>query len=461
MIDSMTPIFPELPSKLGLYTVTEKLSTRQYSELYNAYQSYVDRGVVLEALRPGSQETVERYFCATAQARAAVNLPRVSPVLESAQSGSIVYLVQEQPAGVPLSRLVLEQRTTVKMGLRLVEALAELYEAGREQNVAVAPLTADAIYMDGEQINFLSTVSPGSYSLALQTTQMHALADLLEQIIPPVLLKKSSLLSVTNWLRQGYNGHSLEWSSLKSALRTLRARQHSTNKSSENENERPSIRTVLRRRIRGLRKSVVMVVTCVLLVFFVGVIGSRLIPEDAFSSADPAVVGDRVYAEDGQQVYAIRRSPVTIAEYSRFLENWEKMSPEERKKLSDGLVENATEFSPRLPLNWENQLRLAREGDGMTADSPVMGVGYREAMLYARCAGEMLATADQVFTAREHSPGAKEVEEWTSSFSIPQMPYDGCIIVCPARGESVIYASSDEEQVPQRGFRITAVGNAS
>ena len=90
----MKPIFPQLPSKLGLYTVTERLGSRQYSELYNAYQSYVDRGVILEALRPGCDEARANYFLAAAQARAAVNLPGVSPVLESAQSGSIIYLLQ-------------------------------------------------------------------------------------------------------------------------------------------------------------------------------------------------------------------------------------------------------------------------------------------------------------------------------------------------------------------------------
>ena len=105
----------------------------------------------------------------------------------------------------------------MKTAFRLVEAVAELYETGRKQNVVVAPVTADAIYIEEKRINFLSTVSPDLPSFALQTAQMSALADLLEQAIPRALLKNSSLPTVINWLRNGYNGRPLEWSSLKSA----------------------------------------------------------------------------------------------------------------------------------------------------------------------------------------------------------------------------------------------------
>ena len=454
----MKPIFPQLPSKLGLYTVTERLSSRQYSELYNAYQSYVDRGVILEALRPGCDEARANYFLAAAQARAAVNLPGVSPVLESAQSGSIIYLIQEQPAGEPFTRLVRERRFSVKTAFRLVEAVAELYEAGRKQNVVVAPVTADAIYIEEKRINFLSSVSPDLPSFALQTAQMSALADLLEQAIPRALLKNSSLPTVINWLRNGYNGRPLEWSSLKSALRALRARRHSPDESSDGSGH-ASLRMRLRRWLREFRASARLTLSCVLLVLVVGGVGSQLIPEDIFTSSDPAVVGDRVYVE-GEQVYAVKRSPVSIAEYSRFMKKWEKMSPEEREQLASGLTEDPEEFSPREPLNWEEQLSFAEEGEKLTPDSPVLGVGYCEATLYARYVGEMLATADQVLTAREHAAGVKEVEEWTSSFSPSQMPYDGCIVICPAQGKTLIYATDDQEQVPQRGFRTVSLIDA-
>ena len=452
----MKPIFPELPSKLGLYTVTERLSERRFSELYNAYQSYVERGVILEALRPGCDEAVVNYFLAAAQARAAVSLPGVSPVLESARSGPIIYLIQEQPAGEPLTRLMREQRFSVKDALRLVEAIAELYEAGRGQNVVVAPVTADAIYVDEKKINFLSTVSPDMPSFALRTAQMSALADLLERAIPRALLKNSSLPAVINWLRNGYNGHSLEWSSLKTALRALRARR----RSSSDVSGHASLRMRLRRWMRELRALAGLGLLCVLLILVVGGVGSQLIPEDAFTSSDPAVAGDRVYERDGQKIYAVNESPVSISEYSRFMKKWEKMDPEEREQLARGLVEDPAEFSPREPLNWEEQMNLAEEGEEMTPDSPVLGVGYCEARLYARYVGEMLATAEQVLIAREHAPGVEGVEEWTSSFSPSRIPYDGCIVICPAQGKTLLYATDDREQSPGRGFRTVSITDA-
>ena len=44
----MTPIFPELPYPLGVYSLTRLLELREYTELYEARQTHVDRAVVLE-----------------------------------------------------------------------------------------------------------------------------------------------------------------------------------------------------------------------------------------------------------------------------------------------------------------------------------------------------------------------------------------------------------------------------
>ncbi len=439
----MNPIFPELPTKLGLYTVTERLSTRQHTELYNAYQSYVERAVVLEALQPGSDEAVVNYFQATIQARAGSSLPGVSPVLESARSGAMIYLVQEQPGGEPLTRILLEQRFTAQMGYRLIEALAELYEAGRVKNIAVAPVSADAVYVQEGQVHFLSTVAPGQPPPTLQAEQMWSLADLLEQALPAALLKKSRLATVVQWLRHGYNGRTLEWSTLQSALRALRAKHQPTE---ELRAGRTSLRIHLRRGLREWKAYRWVAVACLLIVLIVGGVGARLIPENLGGENDPAVAHGRVYIREGEKTYAVQAAPVSIAEYAKFLADWERMSTEDRARLAEDLEGEEDEFTPRLPLDWEEQQQ--RE-----PGTPVLGVGYAEAILYARYKGETLATAAQIITARKHAPETEGVEEWTSSFSEPRMPYDGCIIVCPSQGDSLIYAAEDDEQVPQRGFR--------
>ena len=223
----MNPIFPELPSKLGIYTLTEMIGAREYSELYLATQSYVERSVVIEVLRPEQPGEVEAWFRESARNRAGVNLPRVSPVLESAQSGGICYLIQEMPRGEQLSRMVSEGKLlTVAQGFALVQAEAELYEACRVRNLAALPLRADSIYWDGDAYSFLSPLSTETADAVNRAEQMEGLAATLEGAIEEETLKNSKLSVVTHWLRHGYGGKPLEWAPLISALQTLKTRKN-------------------------------------------------------------------------------------------------------------------------------------------------------------------------------------------------------------------------------------------
>ena len=456
----MNPIFPELPSKLGIYTLTEMIGAREYSELYLATQSYVDRSVVIEVLRPEQAGEVAAWFRESAKNRAGVNLPRVSPVLESAQSGNICYLIQEMPRGEQLSRRVSEGKLlTVAQGFALVQAEAELYEACRVKNLAALPLRADSIYWDGNAYSFLSPLSTEVADAVNRAEQMEGLAATLEGAIEEETLKNSKLSVVTHWLRHGYGGKPLEWAPLISALQTLKSRNNAGVGGDivETEHKKSILRygkkRYLRRAWRVVEELGFRFLICAALVILLGLCG-LLIPSSRVSDdLAPAVTDDEVYVEEeGGGTCRVQARPVSVEQYAAFMKEWEESGEEKRAALLTGLPGEGEPFDP-TPLNWEQQVAQEEAATKEGKVVPVSGVSYRDAAVYARSKGEEVASAGHVMTARKGAPQAATTEEWTSSQVEKKLPYEAHYVVCAGAGELCVQAGAPEQKAPGRTFR--------
>lgn len=456
----MNPIFPELPSKLGIYTLTEMIGAREYSELYLATQSYVDRSVVIEVLRPEQPGEVAAWFRESAKNRAGVNLPRVSPVLESAQSGNICYLIQEMPRGEQLSRRVSEGKLlTVAQGFALVQAEAELYEACRVHNLAALPLGADSIYWDGGAYSFLSPLSTEMADAVNRAEQMEGLAAVLEGTIDEGKLQNSKLSAVIHWLRHGYGGRPLEWAPLISALRTLKTRKNAENGRNAVETERKKSilrfgkKRYLRRAWRVVEELGFRFLICSALVILLGLCG-LLIPSSRVSDdLAPAVTDDEVYVEEeGGVTCRVQARPVSVEQYAAFMKEWEGSDEEKRAALLTGLPGEGEPFDP-TPLNWEQQVAQEEAATKEGKVVPVSGVSYRDAAVYARSKGEEVASAGHVMTARKGAPQAATTEEWTSSQVEKKLPYEAHYVVCAGAGELCVQAGAPEQKAPGRTFR--------
>lgn len=458
----MNPIFTELPAKLGLYMLTELLSSLGEKELYVAKQTYVDRAVVIEMLRPGSDPQTVDQFCESVRSRASVSLPHVCSILEFVQTGPFSYLVQERPLGVSLSELVARgDRLNYSQGIALVQHVAELYAACERKGLSAVPLDMASIYMDRGEFVFFSPVSGRAANELHRTAQMNGLAEVLEQVLPQELLTKSKLSVVIHWLRNGYGGVDLEWGPLLSALNILRVQKKDKGRKSieygVNFILRYAKKRHLKRAVRFAISHARQLLLALLAILAIGAIGYWVKP---FSTEEllSAVTERYVFCSSDSGAWRVRKAPVSIREYNAFLSAYERMSESEKKKLDADLP---GKDGDHIPADWKKQLAKAESEKTKTLESPVLGVSYADAVAYARYAKENLAEADMVKTARKHADSDSWPEEWTSTSFEGEPPYDAHWIVYPAQGDQVIRETKPSQKFSARGFRTACKLNNS
>lgn len=448
----MNPIFQELPTKLGIYNLTALLGTYEHSELYLATQSYVDRAVVIEVLRPTSDIAQQRSFRDTARLRAAVNLPRVAPVLESAGAGNILYLVQEEPPGKPLRQL--ENPLNVDQAFTLIQRIAEVYCACAERGVAARPLTLQDVYMDGESFGFFSPVVADVPHEGFRVAQMEQLAYILEQVLSETERTASNISIIIHWLRNGYGNEPMQWQPLAASLSTLRA--------AKIRGKGVPLMQRLRALFRSKRRLRVLTRYAWLGLMALGIVGAtvgvgQLFEEEVVENR-PALCDGYLHCGSPNDGWRVRVQPVSVGEYDRFLKAWSKMSSREREALCRDLPDEEV-TADRAPLAWRDQLEAAgerrvRNGVKMTMNSPVCGVSYWDACVYARYAKAEVARADMVCTVRQRS-GEPGVEEWTAPYHPAHVPLAAhCVVVPVDSKQPLIMETHPAQRTEERGFRI-------
>lgn len=462
----MNPIFPELPTKLGIYSLTQMLDSREHSELYLAKQSYVDRVVVIEVLRPDGPPELVDFFRDVVRRRAAASLPHVVPVLESAQTGRLHYLIQELPQGRSLGAMLQEgELLNAEQVFNFVQSVADMYCACLEQGMAANPLTLDSIYVDGDSFSFFSPVISGEVTDEQRVAQMEAFASILEMSLSADVVEKTNLSVAIHWLRHGYGNMPLEWPPLASSLNMLRAQKLAGRKESIDWREalRPSkLKRRGKRVVRELCANVafVCVVVGVMLLTAVGVAVFQYVRHDTKDL--PAVTEDFVYCGSAGNAYRVQARPVSIEEYARFLHAWDRMTNMQKKDLSQGMPSGIKDHTP---LQWNEQsmaanLGMELQGRRLTNDSPVCGVSYWGALAYARYVNGELPSVAEIKIARQHA-GEPMVEEWTSSGSQVSFPLESGYVVYPAHGGEPTHETNPANQENRRGFRVVFKHNTN
>lgn len=441
----MSAIFPELPATLGIYKLTELLVEYEHSELYLAEQSYVDRTVVLEVLRPESPPAVVEAFQEAVRRRAAARLPHTSPVLDSAQTEQLLYLIQEKPPGMVLTDYV-EQAGLLNAGqaYELILAEAELYSACREQEMAARPLLPGAIYTDGAEFSFFSPVVAGSVDEEQRAEQMETLAELLEAAVDKHALEQTNVANIMIWMRQGYNGAPLQWRPLAASLAARKKKRGAAlwRRMCTMWADKRLRQRVLR---QGLRWGA-CVAGMLALVVGLGVLGAYYEPPTP--PPLPVVNGKYVYCTHDQGASTrVDVRPVSVPDYAAFLRSLGQMNPKQLQALHNGVPESSHNHTPA---DWKAQRAAAKR----QPDAPVRGVNYWDAMVYARWAGGTVPSADLLHTVRKQVP-QEGVEEWTSSTEPEIYPLPSIYIVLPAEGSTPLADPHPEQRHAQRSFRVS------
>lgn len=458
------PDFENLPTRLGVYTLTELLGHDALTDLYLARQRHVERGVVVQVLRPGADKAATDYFLKTVRTRGLVTLPGISHVLESKNVGNVWFLTHERPGGHNLAQMAAaEERLGSAQTCAVIETVARMYAAAEEKNIAMEGLEPHSIYVrDDNTVRVLSPVICGEHNPETAVAHMQALAAAIRLVQPINVPGQGRVATLLQWMEQGYDGHYLSWSAISTTAEQIRTQTAPLLNPDAVENigtDSVGRRVRLKQAMRRQRRRLLALLGAALFVVLMGVAGAMLSP-DAVEPL-PAVSGRYLYvkAEQGERRVMLR--PVTIREYQRFLNVYEDPSATNqfrRAAINKGVP---ADFTSHTPAEWQQQLQAVDSGEPwhgnrLTPRSPVCGVSYWDALAYANFQGGELPSAAVVATAREHAAGNNSLpEEWSTTVRQGDMLYAEGVEVLPATGcnWSIVEPNKAARNV-NRGFRI-------
>lgn len=448
-----TPDFNNLPTQLGDYTLTQHIGQQGQSDIYRAKQSHVERGVIVEVLNPSATPEEVASFLEEARAKVTAHIPHVCQVFEAQGADGIWYMTQALPDGKNLIQLQQEgihlSPTDICM---ITEAVAALYTHTAGHNVAAGALYAHSIYLKKDKtISFLSPVLSGAPAAEHTTKQMQALAAILTAHIPPAGVPgRSRIVTMIDWMANGYEGTNLEWAAIAHTASTIRKQLAPTltikNVAGvQNKTAGAVVREIKRNRKKSHSNYMMLGIGAIVCIFaaVTGFITSPKTPEP-LSAND----GESILCKYGDQELTVAAQPVSIKEYREFLQainNEKKVTREQLLRLRSGIPGAYLKF---IPLNWKEQ----QKND---PDSPVRGVSYWDALLYARYHNAVLPDAKLLAAAREESKLDTELCEWTATeVSGSALFPKSSILLQSTPGNAPLLEPDREARDPRYGFRI-------
>lgn len=459
------PDFENLPTRLGVYTLTELLGNHPLTDLYLATQSHVERGVVVQVLRPGCEKKDVDYFLRAVRAKSAAELPNVSKVLESMMSGNIWFLTHEQPKGRSLAQMARDGVHLSTMQIcRVISAAARLYDTAAERNIGMSPLRADSIFVHTEEnVCFLSPVLPSEYDASALHDQMVALADALTPVLPENMPGQTRVNTLVHWIRDGYEGEHLDWVALGATADSIgqQIAPLLTRSSVENLNSRTvALKVESKRARRKQRRAFISSSVSALVVLAMGALGFVFAPGRGDSLA--AYENGFVYCREGgskDEVLRVQDRPITIREYQKFLVVYDDIvntGPTRRSAINRGVPANCADHTPA---EWSAQVQAAAtgaewHGEKLSASSPVRGVSYWDALAYANYANARLISAPLLEAVRGEIKTTELPEEWTTTQTEAGHIYAAGHVVLPAGAGSPLVESDPRARNPRRSFRI-------
>ncbi len=457
--------FEKLPTRLGVYTLTELLGRDELTDLYLARQRHVERGVVVQVLRPGADKAATDYFLQTVRARGLVTLPGICQVLESKNVGNIWFLTHERPEGRNLSQLATAgEQLSVAQACSVIATVAQMYAAAEQQNVAMEGLEPHAIYVrEDNSVRVLSPVLCGERNPEAIVAHMQSLAAAIRLVQPLNVPGQGRVATLLQWIEQGCDGQYLAWSFIAKTAEQIRKQTAPLLTSGEVESLGTGSvgrRVRLKQAMRRQRRRLLAMGGAVLFVALMGVAGAMLAPDDV--APLPVISGRYLYVQAEQGPRRVMLRPVTIREYQRFLNVYEDPAATNQFRRADINEGVPADFTSHTPAEWQQQLQAVDSGEPwhgnrLTLRSPVRGISYWDALAYANFHGGELPSAAVIATAREHADKNNSLpEEWSTTVHQGDMLYAEGLEVLPAGdgGSWLIVEPDRAARDVRRGFRI-------
>lgn len=460
----MSPVFPELPKEIGIYTLTRLLESGAHTDLYIARQNLVEREVVMEVLRPESTEKDVEDFLESGRLRvAAAGMPHVAQVLESRQENGVWFIIHELPPGYCYQDIVAaRQRISPRHCCRTISHAAEIYTFCTKRGLDTLNISPAGTFLTAEGgVQFLSPVTASGRGTGI-AEQMSALSRMLAPTRPVDVSGATRCASLLRWMQNDAAADSYDWASIGTTADTVISQLQEAEPLLEMPQPQVSDAT-LRRQRRHTRRALLRLgalgATALVVATCIASLGAMLIPMEKEHAIAPVHDG-YAYCRDGKKKLAVSTAMVSVAQYADFLQQLESMTLDKLEAINQGIPENCRNHTPD---EWDKQQRAATtrsafHGRNLRPDSPVTGISYWDALAYARAKGGSIPTAPVLQAARSRM-AATRVQEWTSSESpesLLRLYAAGCPLVADKDGTPprLIPVKSPELRSFTLGFRI-------
>lgn len=461
----MSAIFPQLPHPLGGYLLTRLMLVGAETELYEAEQSHMNRAVLIEVLRPGLAREREAAFLNRARlCAAASDLPHVPRVIETLMAEGVWFIAAEMPEGRSLAEIhAAGERLSPIQICNIVEAAAEVYTLLDKAELATIPLTPYTVFLTRDDaVNFISPIQSGDIRPEDSAHNMQYLAALLEPLRPVNTDGESRILSILQWLREGYDGQPVAWDTFTYVCGIVKEQLRSDMPGSNGANTLLDAARTKRQRHRFRRKllrALGLTTLALLGISALSLLG-LLFPQGA-SPVLPAVHEGMLTIHRHGSTQQMMMRPVSICEYERFLTRWASLSEEEQARVHSNMPATCTDHTPG---DWQLQLEAARKGGTyagrtLSADSPVSNICYWDALAYARVTtrGASLPDAAQLQAAHK-AGGSSELCEWCVTAAgenwLGIYPENAPLIIDMAHDATPQPVPDFTYRSPQTGFRL-------
>ena len=416
------PVRAQLPpdelvgKRLGNYEILSLSAKFQTERQYRARQTNIDRQVLLAVLDPeaAKDSSVLEKFLADSRAKARASHPAVAAVYEGGSDAGLHFCSSELILAPTLAQIQ-SQGGTVKptVALQVFKAVAEAFAFFAKENIAHAPISAEAVILKpGAQPRLANIACGDPAATPSDTAEMLALGEMVHKSLPQSADSKPAREVAARLLR--CEEQPIAWHELAAFAESRMPKAAPADAAKIQERDIAVSKAVgdtrKKSRTRLLIGSAISLALTAAACFAIyqSIMGSRSVGVPDLGEMVEIPAGGFAYQDGRAELpkFHISKYEVSIYEYKKFLEALEAdpglaariahpSQPPGKSHVPEGWADQ-TELDPPNPGYFNRARKWGQyKGAPLTLDSPVFGVDWYDAYAYAKWKGQRLPTEQE------------------------------------------------------------------
>ncbi|MBK1831290.1 SUMF1/EgtB/PvdO family nonheme iron enzyme [Verrucomicrobiaceae bacterium R5-34] len=391
--------------EVGDYKIGKLIYQGKATATWHATQVSVQREVIICNLygEQRNDPTLTEPFLEDVRAKATVDHPLISSVLEAIHSEGQCFFAREKLPGQPLSEHYEQGLSIPPLQMaRIIRSLADTSKSLESQGIATLPLTAHDVIIDEKfHARLVNMAISGEPDPSVATQDKQLLGQLLRDLLTPNQPGSTRTDSLLGFMADGHRDQPLSWDQIYELAdgieRQLAEPRNKAKIASSTMPMRPLISSAT------IAKIAIAVATLAIVIGLVYYFSNRKVAPPERQLEDlvripagqyPGPLGTTVTMNE----FWIGAHEVTIGEYAKFLNALSVISPEQRAVYQHD--DQPEEKTDHLPNDWDSLYAEASAGgqwNGLPVDLnyPVVGIDWWDAYAYAEWKGHRLPTRDE------------------------------------------------------------------